>query len=41
MEQTLDPDRVMSLARGWAAVLVLGNAGEARVARMLSPARGH
>jgi hypothetical protein len=40
-EPRLDPDRVMSLARGWAAVLVLGNAGEARVARMLSPARGH
>jgi len=38
-EPKLDPDRVMSLARGWAAVLVLGDGGEARVARMLSPAR--
>lgn len=38
-EPRLDPDRVMGLARGWAAVLVLGDGGEARVARMLSPAR--
>lgn len=36
----LDPERVMSLGRGWAAVLVLGDAGSARVARMFSPARG-
>jgi conjugal transfer pilus assembly protein TraD len=35
----LHPDRVTSLARGWAAVLVLGDAGRTRVARMLSPAR--
>jgi len=35
----LDPNRVMSLGRGWAAVLVLGDAGRTRVARMLSPAR--
>jgi conjugal transfer pilus assembly protein TraD len=35
----LDPNQVMSLGRGWAAVLVLGDAGRARVARMLSPAR--
>jgi Type IV secretion-system coupling protein DNA-binding domain len=40
-EPRLDPDRVMSLGRGWAAVLVLGDGGEARVARMLSPARSH
>jgi len=39
-EPRLDPDRVMSLARGWAAVLVLGDGGAARVTRMLSPARG-
>jgi hypothetical protein len=39
-EPKLDPDRVMSLARGWAAVLVLGDGGEVRVARMFSPARG-
>ncbi len=37
--QVLDPDRVMSLARGWAAVLVLGDGASARVARMFSPAR--
>ena len=39
-EPRLDSDRVMSLARGWAAVLVLGDGGGARVARMLSPGRG-
>jgi hypothetical protein len=38
-EPKLDPGRVMSLAPGWAAVLVLGDGGEARVTRMLSPAR--
>ena len=38
-EPRLGPDRVMSLARGWAAVVVLGDGGHARVARMLSPAR--
>ena len=38
-EPRLDSDRVMSLARGWAAVLVLGDGGGARVARMLSPGR--
>jgi hypothetical protein len=36
----LDPDRVMSLGRGWAAVLVLGDGASARVAHMFSPARG-
>jgi type IV secretory pathway TraG/TraD family ATPase VirD4 len=36
----LDPDRVMSLGRGWAAVLVLGDGARARVARVFSPARG-
>jgi type IV secretory pathway TraG/TraD family ATPase VirD4 len=36
----LDPDLVMSLGRGWAAVLVLGDGARARVARMFSPARG-
>ncbi len=35
----LDPDRVMSLGRGWAAVLALGDAGSVRVARIHSPAR--
>jgi hypothetical protein len=36
----LDPDRVMTLGRGWAAVLVLGDGARARVTRMFSPARG-
>ena len=36
----LDPERVTSLAPGWAAVLVLGDGGEARVTRMLAPAQG-
>jgi type IV secretory pathway TraG/TraD family ATPase VirD4 len=39
-EPVLDPDRVMSLGRGWAAVLVLGDGARARVARMFSPAGG-
>ncbi len=39
-EPTLEPDRVMSLARGWAAVLVLGGARSARVTRMFAPERG-
>jgi Type IV secretion-system coupling protein DNA-binding domain len=38
-EPVLDPDRVMSLGRGWAAVLVLGDGASARVTRMFSPAR--
>ncbi len=38
-EPVLDPNRVMSLGRGWAAVLVLGDGASVRVARMLSPAR--
>jgi conjugal transfer pilus assembly protein TraD len=33
----LEPDRVMSLGRGWAAVLTLG--GDARIARMFAPTR--
>ena len=37
--QVLDPDRVMSLGRGWAAVLVLGDGASARITRMFSPAR--
>ncbi len=37
-ELVLSPDRVMGLGRGWAAVLVLGDGGRTRVARMLSPA---
>jgi conjugal transfer pilus assembly protein TraD len=37
--QVLDPNRVMSLGRGWAAVLVLGDGASARVTRMFSPAR--
>jgi hypothetical protein len=39
-EPVLDPERVMGLARGWSAVLVLGQARSARVTRMFSPARG-
>ncbi|MGA2455803.1 MAG: TraM recognition domain-containing protein [Solirubrobacteraceae bacterium] len=38
-ELVLDPDRVMSLGRGWAAVLVLGRGTSARIARMFSPTR--
>ncbi|HKH79700.1 MAG TPA: hypothetical protein VJ996_06730, partial [Solirubrobacteraceae bacterium] len=37
-ETVLAADEVMSLGRGWAAVLALGNGGSARIARMLSPA---
>jgi conjugal transfer pilus assembly protein TraD len=35
-EPVLDPDRVMSLARGWAAVLVLDDGGSVRVTRIFS-----
>jgi len=38
-EPVLDPDQVMSLERGWAAVLVLEHGGSAHLARMFSPAR--
>jgi conjugal transfer pilus assembly protein TraD len=38
--QTLEPDSVMGLGRGWAAVLVLGNGASARITRMFSPGRG-
>jgi type IV secretory pathway TraG/TraD family ATPase VirD4 len=38
-EPVLDPDQVMSLERGWAAVLVLEHGGSTHLARMLSPAR--
>jgi len=37
-EAVLDPDQVMRLGRGWAAVLVLGGGGT-RIARIFSPAR--
>jgi type IV secretory pathway TraG/TraD family ATPase VirD4 len=37
-ERVLDPDRVMSLATGWAAVIVLGEQRGARVAKVISPA---
>jgi conjugal transfer pilus assembly protein TraD len=37
-ELVLEPDRVMSLGRGWAAVLALGDGGGARIARMFAPA---
>ncbi len=37
-EQVLEPDRVMSLSRGWGAVLVLADGRSARIARMFSPA---
>ena len=39
-EPVLSADRVMSLARGWGAVLVLGDSARARVARIFSPAEG-
>jgi type IV secretory system conjugative DNA transfer VirD4/TraG family protein/uncharacterized protein DUF87 len=35
----LEAERVMSLGRGWAAVLVLGDGASARVTRMFPPAR--
>jgi len=35
----LDANRVMSLGRGWAAVVVLGDGASARVARIFSPSR--
>jgi hypothetical protein len=38
-EPVLDPGKVMSLERGWAAVLVLEHGGSARIARMFSPKR--
>lgn len=38
-EPVLDPGRVMSLGRGWAAVLVLDRGGSVRIARMFSPHR--
>ncbi len=37
-DRVLDADEVMGLGRGWAAVLVLGDGGSARIARMFSPA---
>jgi hypothetical protein len=37
-ELVLEPDRVMSLGRGWAAVLALGG-GDPRIARMFAPTR--
>lgn len=36
-EPVLEPDRVMSLGRGWAAVLALGGGAGARIARMFPP----
>ena len=36
-EPVLDPGRVMSLGRGWAAVLVLEHGGSVRIARMFAP----
>jgi hypothetical protein len=38
--QMLEPDSVMSLGRGWATVLVLGNGASARITRMFSPGHG-
>jgi hypothetical protein len=38
-EPVLDASEVMGLGRGWAAVLVLGDGGSARIARMFSPVR--
>ncbi len=40
-EPLLDPDQVMSLERGWGAVLVLEHGGSVRLAHMFSPARRH
>lgn len=36
-EPVLDPGRVLSLRRGWAAVLVLDHGGSARIARIFRP----
>jgi hypothetical protein len=38
-EPVLDPGQVMSLERGWAAVLVLEHGGSAHITRMFSPTR--
>jgi Type IV secretion-system coupling protein DNA-binding domain len=38
-EPLLDSGKVMSLERGWGAVLVLEHGGSARIARMFSPTR--
>jgi conjugal transfer pilus assembly protein TraD len=38
-EPVLDPGRVMSLSRGWAAVLVLEHGGSVQIGRMFSPGR--
>ena len=38
-ERVLEPSRVMSLGRGWAAVLVLGDGASARVTRIFPPTR--
>jgi type IV secretory pathway TraG/TraD family ATPase VirD4 len=38
-EPVLDPGRVLSLERGWAAVLVLEHGGSARIARIFPPQR--
>jgi Type IV secretion-system coupling protein DNA-binding domain len=38
--QVLEADSVMSLGRGWAAVLVLGDSASARITRMFSPGYG-
>lgn len=38
-EQLINANRVMGLGRGWGAVLVLEDAGRARVAHMFSPRR--
>ncbi len=35
--QVLEADHVMSLGRGWAAVLVLGDGASARITRVFSP----
>jgi type IV secretory pathway TraG/TraD family ATPase VirD4 len=39
-ESRLEADEVMSLGRGWAAVIVLAGAGSARIARIFADARG-
>ena len=38
-ERVLEPSRVMSLGRGWAAVLVLGDGASVRVTRIFPPTR--
>jgi len=38
-EPVLNPDRVLRLGRGWAAVLVLEDGGSSRIVRVFPPHR--